>query len=121
MLRIELERVMAWWISIDTLPGYAKTSFTPWRSRASTRTLAPLRGSLEANLEMKGCFFACCCLDDSLGIWGVMGAAEFVVVAVDFGRGRELEMWRVQMGLWEMWEKGRVYLEMRDLDDKEEE
>ena len=50
-----------------------------------------------------------------------MGAAEFVVVAVDFGRGRELEMWRVQMGLWEMWEKGRVYLEMRDLDDKEEE
>ena len=50
-----------------------------------------------------------------------MGAAEFVVVAVDFGRRRELEMWRVQMGLWEMWEKGRVYLEMRDLDDKEEE
>ena len=49
------------------------------------------------------------------------GAAEFVVVADDFGRGRELEMWRVRMGLWGMWEKGRVNPEMRDLDDKEEE
>jgi len=51
----------------------------------------------------------------------VAGAAEFVVVAVDFGRGRELEMWRVRMGLWGMWEEGRVNPEMRDLDDKEEE
>ena len=49
------------------------------------------------------------------------GAAEFVVVVVDFGRGRELEIWIVRMDLWGMWEKGRVNPEMRDLDDKEEE
>lgn len=53
-LRMILERVRAWWISMEAPPGYAKTSVTPSRSRASTRTSLPFRGSSGANLETNG-------------------------------------------------------------------
>lgn len=38
---------------MEAPPGYANTCFTPSRSRASTRTSQPFRGSSGANLEVK--------------------------------------------------------------------
>lgn len=43
-MRMDSDRVRAWWISREAPPGYPKVVVTPSRSRAWTRMSAPLRG-----------------------------------------------------------------------------